>query len=585
MRHTPYDVDLEFYYFQGTSYSTELVFLISNYRPITDNRCVFIESTATKRLPGFAVRAEASEHALSDKHITKIKNWIAECNNKHPLCGYSTDLSSLPTRVIDVSQSDKQLLFETGGNRGQYIALSHRWDDAQLPLLTTLNLQQLKLGFSSIRLTRRFKDAIAFTRALGINYLWIDCLCILQDSARDWEIQPANMASVYRNSYVTICVSGFQASSDGFVSRPRFKSWEIDVNMPSDEIGRVKAQEAIHHELFYGSDQVDTTGNPLSVRGWAFQERILSRRVLHFTEYETTYECDTGTWCECGRLEMKSRVAHDMSSHSIQKYASLFSGTPDLLTWHDVVSEYSTKCFTKDEDVLPALSGIASKVQSKGSGRYFAGLWENDFLASLVWVATDMFDANDFRKATRPLRPSSYRGPSWSWVAVQANIEWKFSYQVRYFVVRVQEVECTVLGANPFGKVSSGRLEIFGLVVEALLEIKTRTGPPNYESRSYSLSRDGTSISVDSYHLQIDTQEDADEADGSKIFCLLMREYAPGKPSDILLLKPDGVSSSNFRRIGICNNGHIGSSMDVDQSFYDVSILFEGATRTEIVIV
>jgi hypothetical protein len=66
---------------------------------------------------------------------------------------------------------------------------------------------------------------------------------------------------------------------------------------------------------------------------------------------------------------------------------------------------------------------------------------------------------------------------------------------------------------------------------------------------------------------------------------LLMREYAPGKPSDILLLKPDGVSSSNFRRIGICNNGHIGSSMDVDQSFYDVSILFEGATRTEIVIV
>ena len=84
------------------------------------------------------------------------------------------------------------------------------------------------------------------------------------------------MASVYQNSYVTICVSGFQASSDGFVSRPSSKSWEIDVDMLSDEIGRVKAREAIHHELFYGSDQVDTTRNPLSVRGWAFQERILS---------------------------------------------------------------------------------------------------------------------------------------------------------------------------------------------------------------------------------------------------------------------------------------------------------------------
>lgn len=49
-----------------------------------------------------------------------------------------------------------------------------------------------------------FQDAIIITRQLGLRYLWIDSLCIIQDSLRDWETEAAKMASIYQNSYVTI---------------------------------------------------------------------------------------------------------------------------------------------------------------------------------------------------------------------------------------------------------------------------------------------------------------------------------------------------------------------------------------------
>jgi hypothetical protein len=51
-------------------------------------------------------------------------------------------------------------------------------------------------------LCKTYKDAIALTHALGISFLWIDSLCIIQDDAADWEAESGNMASIYENSYL-----------------------------------------------------------------------------------------------------------------------------------------------------------------------------------------------------------------------------------------------------------------------------------------------------------------------------------------------------------------------------------------------
>ncbi|KAH7061770.1 heterokaryon incompatibility, partial [Paraphoma chrysanthemicola] len=89
--------------------------------------------------------------------------------------------------------------------QSHYVALSHRWATSCCPhSLKTTNLQQYQASIPTSQLPKNFIDAIAITEVLGLSYLWIDCLCIIQDSTSDWEIESANMDAVYLNATVTI---------------------------------------------------------------------------------------------------------------------------------------------------------------------------------------------------------------------------------------------------------------------------------------------------------------------------------------------------------------------------------------------
>jgi hypothetical protein len=162
-------------------------------------------------------------HGLSDTCIALARNWSAACTHsagKHELCG-KPDVPLLPNRVIKVSSSDADMKLHISlrDEKARYCALSHCWGGSS-PLTTTKsNLTSHTAGLPA-PLPRTFSDAAAVTRALGVEYLWIDSICIVQDSTEDWASEAAKMADVYQNAFVTICADAAIGSNSGFLDKP-----------------------------------------------------------------------------------------------------------------------------------------------------------------------------------------------------------------------------------------------------------------------------------------------------------------------------------------------------------------------------
>lgn len=193
-----------------------------------------------------------------------------------------------------------------------YVALSHCWGVSRaMPKTTQANLQSNLESIRISELPATFRDAILLTKALGIKYLWIDSLCIVQDDQSDWELESSLMAEIYSNATLTIAATGSSDLHGGCL----FDRWCHQRNPPrilSMKSVELKAQvnkssQAIHvrllptaHETFLiGSGFLDRTG-ALMRRAWAFQERLLSPRIIHFHHEELFWECKASLSCECG---------------------------------------------------------------------------------------------------------------------------------------------------------------------------------------------------------------------------------------------------------------------------------------------
>ena len=152
-----------------------------------------------------------SEQTLSAPNSQLILNWVATCKENHPLCQADKGTLSFPTRVIDVGPVETTIdpnLILSSEHKSAYIALSHCWGNSAVSQFqartTTSNLRGMLAGFTLDSLPANFRDAIITTRRLGYQYLWIDSLCIIQDSADDWAVESAKMDEVYRNADLVI---------------------------------------------------------------------------------------------------------------------------------------------------------------------------------------------------------------------------------------------------------------------------------------------------------------------------------------------------------------------------------------------
>ena len=241
------------------------------------------------------------------------RRWIQDCLDNHSRCA-SRVLNSqnpsikcdwIPTRVIDVGPIDGSrepyLLCDSGIFR-QYVTLSHCWGNAVTIQTTTETLPAHKDQIPLDKLTKTFRDAVMITRNLGFSYLWIDSLCIIQNDPKDWETESARMADIYGNSVLTIAASSSENSQAGCLFS-RDVTPRIALNYPSNT--RPAGFVYVRRALKSFKETVDS--GPLSRRGWVYQERLLSRRILHYCQDQLHWECQETCLSEDGH----KRVGND----------------------------------------------------------------------------------------------------------------------------------------------------------------------------------------------------------------------------------------------------------------------------------
>lgn len=157
---------------------------------------------------------------------TTVLKWLEKCQSNHSECFASSNAPWYPTRLLDVEEtvleSVRLVLSAKAHLTGGYLTLSHCWGEVLCFKLTKDSVQQFMLGIELLQLPQTFQDAVQVTRRLGIRYLWIDALCIIQDDTNktDWLHEAGLMHKVYSHSFLNIAATGALDTSKGlFVHR------------------------------------------------------------------------------------------------------------------------------------------------------------------------------------------------------------------------------------------------------------------------------------------------------------------------------------------------------------------------------
>ncbi|WYZ43587.1 hypothetical protein EsH8_VII_000023 [Colletotrichum jinshuiense] len=349
--------------------------------------------------------------------------WLKDCTANHAKCARKS--SSLPTRVIDIGlqANDVPRLYVTRGRVAPYVALSHCWG-GDIPCKTLkATLQEYQTRLPVEHLPRNFLDAMRVTRELGLRYVWIDALCIIQDSEEDWKAEARKMAPLYSDAFVTVAILDAEKSTRGFLG-PRRRPHVF-----------ISPDYALCQEKLTALDMLDLS--PLDTRGWCMQERFLSPALLHFSQDQIFWECHTGVATEDSGCTQYLRRTRQISSHvnnSKQGFAALRKShrnieTLDLSSWYTLVEEYNSRDLTYDSDKFAALAGAAERFRSANSGDYIAGLWKNDLPTGLFWSPRIMRPIGfapmmqDVGSLSKPVDPQA---PSWSWASVNGAVEFAF---------------------------------------------------------------------------------------------------------------------------------------------------------------
>lgn len=296
----------------------------------------------------------------------------------------------LPTRVIHIDCHNEAIsvsLFESNGKRRHYVALSHCWGPpAHRPLMTTTAaLASHTAGIPWDSLPTTYQHAIAATHRLGFSYIWIDSLCILQDSYADWLTESRSMGDVYQYARLTIAASHAADSSQPcfFTRSPPLPTIRLDHTNDSGNVDGSIFASLLPPD--YAA--ITPESGALAYRAWATQEWLLSRRMVFFTAESLVWSCKTITQRETG---------------------ASFHSTARNHRWKNIVEKYSARLLTEQRDRLVAIDGVRAAMSKKRpEDTYCLGLWKNSMPDQLLWY---------------PVQPAGRSSnelklPTWTWAS------------------------------------------------------------------------------------------------------------------------------------------------------------------------
>ncbi|KAL8387869.1 hypothetical protein RB595_009614 [Gaeumannomyces hyphopodioides] len=378
-----------------------------------------------------------SSAKVQDRLLPECVAWarstIERCSRDHKDRHMKLFEPFCPKRLIDVQSQPVKLVLAANSMPSavtatpQYAALSYCWGPAakaKTQLKTTPStLGERMSGIDSEHMTPVLSDAVAATKALGIRYLWVDALCILQGSdgasQSDWEEQAAVMHEIYSHAHVTLGALASDSCTEPFCN-PAVPSLFVrlgsSLNPGLTGLMRVTYEgRSLSLENFSTDDPMSMNYTPSlwASRAWTYQERLLSTRLLGFGKHDLFFTCPLSYSIMGGRLHSKSYW--DQVGLSNEQWA-------DPEEWRGVIVEYSARLgeISYRGDVLPALSGVAASFCSAMGYRaddYVAGLWKQSLYTDMFWQpltpghvrASHLADAVE-----RAARPGEDRLPSWS---------------------------------------------------------------------------------------------------------------------------------------------------------------------------
>ncbi|KAF0323043.1 het domain-containing protein [Colletotrichum asianum] len=462
--------------------------------PPAERETIFFYNFPDSRFPweGIPYDRDMSDTAGSEECLLLLKHWVEECQTSHTDCSPSDH--PLPTRVLDVTANPPKLVITANLSQKdeRYIALSHCWGLSQplRTLKTNIGLHQDGIDLSSTPQT--FKDAVAVTRYLGMRYIWIDSLCIVQDDVLDWEYEAARMGDVYGFAYLVLGASSASDGAKGFLGRRTQVRGSVTVSCSASprKFSKIHYRPVLDHSKALFSANFD---GPLSERGWAFQERALAKRFVSFGEFELQWACRSLEDCECDELDLRKSQVGIEGNNSWRFRGSVGihakgdgMSTQDAHYFHrqwrkSVVTPYSGRKLTFQADKLVALSAISRVFQERVDDEFLAGLWRRELVHDLSWNRSRVEESRGCIGA-----------PSWSWASINGAVSWwksSFVESLRHTEpCKVIEAECTAaFEVNPFGSVESGYVILEGLVIKATAKY-LHDPPPSQEGRHYFLT-------------------------------------------------------------------------------------------------
>ncbi|KAG4443261.1 hypothetical protein IFR05_001304 [Cadophora sp. M221] len=422
-----------------------------------------------------------------------------------------------PTRLLEINEDKVRLRTSIPGETLAWVALSYCWGGPQPLQTTTDTLAERMDDIPLALLPKTIQDAITTTRELNLRYLWVDCLCIIQDDTDDVRKEISLMPEIYRNSTVTISAARARTSNEGFlhdITRPTPQdiSFRLRFLCPDGQIGSL---------IFYGQDEILPHRDPIEDRAWTLQEHLLSQRLLVFGSHQIWWTCRKvhtnlvrrhfPTYSEIGEIRLRFLNVHLTQR---RRYIANVPGQ----TWLSLVQHYTNRSLTFSYDKLLAISGIAEFYAKNMDDEYLAGHFKASLLSSLLWKR---------HSAILP-RPAEYRVPSWSWAAIDS--------QIRFEIYRapisdaLELLDCNISFVSesaPYGAVSSGTLTLRGRLRQVLWSEArdTLTDPSSTPGTPHTFFAETI---PDATTNQLKSSPDSPTPPGTtEVYCLEICTYSP----------------------------------------------------------
>ena len=395
-------------------------------------RVATVDGDIAAHLTNLPVLRPLGSSTASVESYECARRWIQNCisftQSPYRLPPISPAL--VPLRLVEVGQSvtlgghNALRLRDTSDlQEAQYATLSYSWGKGSAQWKTQhANLARRQSSMTDIVLPATLRNATAIAHELGVGYLWIDSLCIVQDDTQEWTSEAAKMGDIYKHGLFNIAANiGEDCHTGCFNTRSasRLTSYQKRCILPSRLENGQTSRLLLYEDNDLAEDQriQEFTNGPLAQRAWVCQERLLSPRILYYSKSQLFWECQHCVLAEDGLpvggpREDDARLLRNL----LRNEKSLLKERNWERLWYEslVKQQYSRGMLTRGSDKLIALSGLARAFSSYKRSSYMAGLWEDSLVYGLQW----------YRIHSTGSKSQTNRAPSWSWASQDGPVEY-----------------------------------------------------------------------------------------------------------------------------------------------------------------